>query len=525
MIGYLVNEIEQSACYEPNLKNDSHCVGQMQDLDRRLGSFAHSYCISDYFPLNQGDYWIYQNYYNSTENLKVSIQGTKTIHDVQTHIQQTDYYDDGYVESEKYYNIDESGLKLHGVYVPGAGTFIYDTFLCLFPKNFDLGSKISSSTTYDVLGYEVTISTETEIQNLESVATTNTTIDNCVKTKISFKEKCPLLGLDMAYTWTLWLAQNGGMVKYIFEILGEAEHEILDYAIVNGVEFPSIHAVGIRIPIEPTVVEIKNISLTPVCPTTDDPVAQPLAAGSVTIGENQLTISVNYPKYEAPADIYVGIDIPTFGLCTFDKNDNLTGLITPWRTDTDDPLSEKILDISIYSPFTSELWIPQGTYTFYSAVLPAGGNWSKYDITWFSVNIPQPENEILNVSGTWDVTETVISCTDPEWNVPGDIIWRPDITIEQNGMDLIIANLGESYADKIQVTMKKENGIYNIESKFTSEDPCLDSHGNPDLIYRHTVDLNFNDDGTILTGTIEYKIEESNGFKFTLVTDFKAVKI
>lgn len=73
--------------------------------------------------------------------------------------------------------------------------------------------------------------------------------------------------------------------------------------------------------------------------------------------------------------------------------------------------------------------------------------------------------------------------------------------------------------------MKEKEEIYNIESKFTSEDLNLDSHGNPDLIYKHTVDLNFNDDGTILTGTIKYNIEESNGFKFTLVTDLKAVKI
>ncbi len=80
MIGHLLSETEQSLSSQFNLESQSDYLAEIQNFDASLESLAHSgtYDICDYFPLNQGDYWIYRNYYDPSQSFRMSIHGNVT---------------------------------------------------------------------------------------------------------------------------------------------------------------------------------------------------------------------------------------------------------------------------------------------------------------------------------------------------------------------------------------------------------------------------------------------------------------
>jgi len=134
------------------------------------------------------------------------------------------------------------------------------------------------------------------------------------------------------------------------------------------------------VPTEPTTQEITDVSTAPVN----------LAAVAAGTGDT-MEMALNFPPYENPVDIYVGILLPTGDLLVL-QNDNDTPLTTqlvPYAQNVTDAVSTQVFEpFSVCTPFGPA--IPEGTYYVYTLVVPAGTDiysMTAYDLLYYSFDV------------------------------------------------------------------------------------------------------------------------------------------
>lgn len=133
--------------------------------------------------------------------------------------------------------------------------------------------------------------------------------------------------------------------------------------------------------------EIKSqyLSILPVTPTDNDPLAQPLAVGDITKG---LTLSYSYPAYTSPVSIYILMvyENLSFFITQSSTNSNSFEFTTEMKPLFANSATAKSGTIfSIPASLLKQLDLT-GEYSFYSGVFPTN-NLNKYDIIYFSVNV------------------------------------------------------------------------------------------------------------------------------------------
>lgn len=133
--------------------------------------------------------------------------------------------------------------------------------------------------------------------------------------------------------------------------------------------------------------EIKSqyLSILPVTPTDNDPLAQPLAVGDIT---QVLTLSYSYPAYTSPVSVYILMvyENLSFFITQSSTNSNSLEFTTERKPLFANSTTAKSGTIfSIPASLLKQLDLT-GEYSFYSGVFPTN-NFNKYDIIYFSVNI------------------------------------------------------------------------------------------------------------------------------------------
>jgi len=143
---------------------------------------------------------------------------------------------------------------------------------------------------------------------------------------------------------------------------------------------------GQSITISVTVQGIAQPQPVPTQPTAEELTGDEIANAPVNLGpvatggDKVMEVAVNFPPYENPVDIYVGILMPDGTLYILDSNKNLITDVVPFATNTTEAVSETIFDsFPVCTPFGPA--IPTGTYNVYSLVVPAGSDLSTMDWT------------------------------------------------------------------------------------------------------------------------------------------------
>jgi len=191
-----------------------------------------AYDMAEYFPLNQGDEWIYIDNFSMDGRLpeKTVIEGTELVNGVET-IK---------FEGGNCYTMDSEGLKLYKWYPFAPVHFIFDPPRIVFPAQFDEGETYLDSISAE--GYfnddDTFIDTFTGnntviLQLVEDVTVPAGTFKDCLKiyTYMTLQET------------TEWYARNIGLIK-------RREHgsvvDVLISATVDGVHYgcPATFALG-----------------------------------------------------------------------------------------------------------------------------------------------------------------------------------------------------------------------------------------------------------------------------------------
>ena len=183
------------------------------------GANAAAYDMTEYFPLNQGDEWIYldSNPHNGPFPLKSVINGTEMVNGVET------IKFEGGNEGGNCYTVDSEGLKLYKWYAAPGFYLIYGLPKIIFPAQFDVGesyqgslSAASFSTEDDTFLNTFTGNHTVTLKSVEDLSVRAGTFKDCLK--ISTSETLQRSG-DLMITeieTTGWYARNIGLIKSIF---------------------------------------------------------------------------------------------------------------------------------------------------------------------------------------------------------------------------------------------------------------------------------------------------------------------
>ncbi len=109
---------------------------------------------------------------------------------------------------------------------------------------------------------------------------------------------------------------------------------------------------------EPVIHPVKN---------SNPALAYPFATGDLAAGN--LTLSVGLPEFTAPVDIYLALSYSEMpdDIFLFDSSNELQkNTIVPWKTNQTLPVN-----VTLYSDVPT-IGLPEGTYTLYTLVVPAG---------------------------------------------------------------------------------------------------------------------------------------------------------
>ena len=140
------------------------------------------------------------------------------------------------------------------------------------------------------------------------------------------------------------------------------------------------------VPTKPTQQQITDVSTAPV------------NLGEVASGTGDtMEVTVNFPPYENPVNIYVGILLPTGDLYVLQSDNTFTTQLVPYAQNVTDAVSATVFEpfeVCQTTPFGTTALIPEGTYSVYTLVLPAGTdimttNWSSdpYELLYYSFDV------------------------------------------------------------------------------------------------------------------------------------------
>ncbi|MBA4396856.1 MAG: hypothetical protein C0394_05675 [Syntrophus sp. (in: bacteria)] len=185
------------------------------------------FTVADYFPLNVGDWW---DYNDGTAIVKRnSITGTKTINSVETKVMS---YSDG---QKDYYRLDGAGLILYGQYVLSAsytGDVIFETPVFIIRSDAYPGMTHVSTTTYTMTlsGYifNVDLTSTTTLTGLDDLVIGGTSLPNCIKVTHQINQTIRETGQNITGSVNnYWFAHGIGRVK--------SDTQTLVTATINGV--------------------------------------------------------------------------------------------------------------------------------------------------------------------------------------------------------------------------------------------------------------------------------------------------
>jgi hypothetical protein len=198
------------------------------------GGNVVAYDMAEYFPLNQGDEWIYINNYRGDGRLPVKtvIDGTELVNGVETI--------DGCV-------MDSEGLKQYKQGVPGDNYLIFDPPRIIFPAQFDVGETYLYSVSAKVYSSDDTLTdintgNDTVILgNVNDVIVPAGTFKDCLKI---YTYSSLFLDHYGGVIKTEWYARNIGLIKSI-EYDGSVVNVLIS-ATVDGVQYgcPATFALG-----------------------------------------------------------------------------------------------------------------------------------------------------------------------------------------------------------------------------------------------------------------------------------------
>ena len=188
-----------------------------------------AYDMAEYFPLNQGDEWIYLNNfpYDGRLPVKKVIDGTELVNGVET-IK---------FENGDCYAMDSEGLKMYKWNEPGPMYLIFDPPRIIFPAQFDVGetylgsisAKVYSSDDDTFLDLTLTGNNTVILKSVEDVTVPAGTFKDCLKI-YTYMTLQP--GDYNVVETTEWYARNIGLIKRI-----DYCKTVLISATVDGVHY------------------------------------------------------------------------------------------------------------------------------------------------------------------------------------------------------------------------------------------------------------------------------------------------
>ena len=191
-----------------------------------------AYDMAEYFPLNQGDEWIYLNNfpYDGRLPVKKVIDGTELVNGVET-IK---------FENGDCYAMDSEGLKMYKWNEPGPMYLIFDPPRIIFPAQFDVGetylgsisAKVYSSDDDTFLDLTLTGNNTVILKSVEDVTVPAGTFKDCLKI---YTYTTLLQDHFGGAITTEWYARNVGLIKSI-EYDGSVV-TVLISATVDGVHY------------------------------------------------------------------------------------------------------------------------------------------------------------------------------------------------------------------------------------------------------------------------------------------------
>ena len=203
-----------------------------------IGGNAIAFDMADYFPLNQGDEWIYINNYRGDGRLpvKTAIDGAELVNGVET----IKFGGGCYV-------MDSEGLKKYKQGVPGDNYLIFDPPRIIFPAQFDVGETYLYSVSAKIYSSDDTlIDIETGndtviLGNVRDVTVPAGTFKDCLKI---YTYSSLFLGHYGGTIKTEWYARNIGLIKR--KEYDGAIVNVLISATVDGVQYgcPATFALG-----------------------------------------------------------------------------------------------------------------------------------------------------------------------------------------------------------------------------------------------------------------------------------------
>ena len=187
------------------------------------GGNAGAYDMVEYFPLNQGDTWIF--FYTSNHPFEsiatpyiaqYVINGTELVNGVETTKkvrERTDIY--------SCWAIDSEGVKRYKSYVGGVGHYVvYDPPEIILPARLDVGETYQSSfsasvysTEDDSLMYEITGNNTVTLDSVEDVTVRTGDFKDCLKLIGSGKWQTADGSMTSETEGTTWYARNVGSIK------------------------------------------------------------------------------------------------------------------------------------------------------------------------------------------------------------------------------------------------------------------------------------------------------------------------
>lgn len=202
------------------------------------GGNVAAYDMVEYFPLNQGDEWIYINNYFGDGQLPVKtvIEGTELVNGVET-----------IKFGGSCYVMDSEGLKKYKQGVPGDNYLIFDPPRIIFPAQFDVGETYLNSVSAKVYSSDDTLTdiypgNDTVILgNVNDVTVPAGTFKDCLKI---YTYSSLFLEHYGGVIKTEWYARNIGLIKSIDYDCSVVN--VLLSATVDGVHYgcPATFALG-----------------------------------------------------------------------------------------------------------------------------------------------------------------------------------------------------------------------------------------------------------------------------------------
>ena len=221
----------QSGTYNITAKvTDSLGAEATETVTITVNDKAPVFNIDDYYPLNMDDWWEYKNTVTGDVH-RETVTGTKIIGSVLTKVLTKM---DG---TKAYYKTDASSIKQYGQYSVNeiyTGDVIFDPPVLMMSNNAQIGTSITSSTTYSFTysGYLIHVDgTETTtVMGLEDVITANAMLKDCVKITTQMTQRIRETGQVVNSTETDWFYKGVGIVKQVTE----DKNEIITASCVNG---------------------------------------------------------------------------------------------------------------------------------------------------------------------------------------------------------------------------------------------------------------------------------------------------